>query len=404
MNWLLRLPVPVEFGAGCLGRLDKHLGGAWRALLVTGRHAMKAAGVTDRICGILAAAGCAAQVYEGISSDPNHDEIEAAADLARQFGAEIVIGCGGGSAMDAAKAVAVAATHPGPIMDYVLNGPRQITAATLPVIAISGTSGTGSHVGRVAVLSDRSRGMKRALISDYLYPCAAFCDAEVLRHMPPEVTAVTGFDAFAQALEGYLSRADNPMGKVCAQEALRVIYRALPEAIRNGDDLELRNRMAWGDTLAGISLATNAIITPHSFSMVLGGRYGITHAAGIASVTPACLENARPNAVARLAQVAGLLGCTEPLSEEALADWAIDAIERFIVAIGLGRPVTDYGVAEADFPAIALETRTAFGLRVDADPVPQDAAGLVRILRRSVARWKELAAADGNEHLHPTRG
>ena len=279
MNWLLHLPVPVEFGAGCLGRLDKHLGGARRALLVTGRHAMKTAGVTDRIGGILTAAGCAVQVYEGISAEPNYDEIEAAAAMARQFGAKVIIGCGGGSAMDAAKAVAVAATHPGPVMDYVLNGPRQITAVTLPVIAISATSGTGSHVGRIAVLSDRSRGIKRSLISDYLYPRAAFCDAEILRSMPPDVTAVTGFDAFAQALEGYLSRADSPMGKVCAQEALRVIYQALPEAIRSGDDLALRNRMAWGDTLAGISLATNAIITPHSFSMVLGGRYGITHAA-----------------------------------------------------------------------------------------------------------------------------
>jgi alcohol dehydrogenase class IV len=386
----------VEFGAGCLGRLDKHLGGARRALLVTGRHAMKAAGVTDRICSILAAAGCAAQVYEGISSDPNYDEIEAAAALARQSGAEIVIGCGGGSALDAAKAVAVAATHPGPVMDYVFNGPRTITAATLPILAISATSGTGSHVGRVAVLSDRSRGLKRSLISDCLYPRAAFCDAEVLCTMPPDVTAVAGFDAFAQALEGYLSRADNPLGKVCAQEALQVIYRTLPEAILHGADLALRHQMAWGDTLAGISLATNSIITPHSFSMILGGRHGITHAAGIASVTPACLENTRPNAVAKLAQVARLLGCAEPWREAALAAWAIDAIERFITAIGLGRPLTAYGVTEADFPAIALETRTAFGLRVDMDPTPQDAAGLERILRRSVARWNELGAADGN--------
>jgi alcohol dehydrogenase class IV len=396
MNWLLNLPVPVEFGAGCLARLDRRLGGARRALLVTGRHAMRAAGVTDRVCEILSAAGCAVQVYKGISSDPNHDEIEAAAGDARQFGAEIIIGCGGGSAMDAAKAIAVAATHPGPIMDYMFNGPRTITAATLPNLAISATSGTGSHVGRVAVLSDRSRLLKRSLISDYLYPRAAFCDAEVLRSMPPDVTAVTGFDAFAQALEGYLSRADNPMGKVCAQEALRVIYRALPAAIGDGADLDLRDRMAWGDTLAGISLATNSVITPHSFSMVLGGRCGITHAAGIASVTPACLENSRPNAAGKLAQVARLLGCAEPWSDDALADWAIDAIERFIVLIGLGRPVTDYGAAETDFAAIALETRAAFGLRVDADPVPQDAAGLERILHRSVARWKEVKAADGN--------
>jgi alcohol dehydrogenase class IV len=396
MNWLLHLPVPVEFGAGCLTRLDRHLGDARRALLVTGRHAMKAAGVTDRVCDILAAAGCAVQTYEDISSDPNYDEVEAAAQVARRFGAEVIIGCGGGSAMDAAKAVAIAATHPGPVMDYVLNGPRQITAATLPIIAISATSGTGSHVGRVSVLSDRSRGLKRALISDYLYPRAAFCDAEILRTMPPDVTAITGFDAFAQALEGYLSRVDNPMGKICAQEALRIIYLALPEAIRQGNDLGLRAQMAWGDTLAGISLATNATITPHSFSMVLGGRYGITHAAGIASVTPACLQNSRPNAVGKLAQVARLLGCTEVLDDDSLADWAIAAIERFVIEIGLGCPLTDYGAPEADFSAIASETRTAFGHRVDADPVPQDAAGLERILHRSVARWNELRAADGN--------
>jgi len=351
---------------------------------------MKAAGITGRICDILAAAGCDAKVYDAISSNPNYDEIEAAAETARRFGAEVIIGCGGGSAMDAAKAIAVAVTHPGPIMDYVSGGPRQITAATLPMIAISATSGTGSHVGRVSVLSDRSRGLKRALISDYLYPRAAFCDVEVLRSMPPDVTAVTGFDAFAHALEGFLSGVDNPMGKLCAQEALRIIHRTLPGAISDGGNLELRDRMAWGDTLAGVSLATNSVVTPHSFSMVLGGRYGITHGCGIASVTVACLENSRPNAVGKLAQVARLLGCTEALDDDALANWAIGAIERFIVEIGLGRSVIEYGVPEADFPVIAQEVRTAFGLRVDADPVPQDAAGLERILHRSVAHWKQV--------------
>ena len=388
-NWTFHLPVPVEFGAGCVNKLGKYLGAARRALLVTGRHAMKAAGVTDRVCGILAEAGVEARVFDGITSDPNYDEIIAAAEMARLFGAEIIVGCGGGSALDAAKAVAAAVTHPGPIMEYVINGPRQITAATLPVLAISATSGTGSHIGRVAVLSDRSRGLKRALISDYLYPRAAFCDSEILRTIPPEVTAATGWDAFAQAFEGYLSRADNPIGKLAAQEALRVIYRALPQAIRHGDDLDLRSQMAWGDTLAGISLATVSVITPHSLSMVLGGRYGVTHGLGIASVTPACLEHSGPAALGKLATVARLLGCSEPLSDDALADWAIHAIERFIIEIGVGRPVTAYGVPEADFASIAQETRTAFAMRVEADPAPPTVADLERILHRSVERWGE---------------
>jgi alcohol dehydrogenase len=183
------------------------------------------------------------------------------------------------------------------------------------------------------------------------------------------------------------------MGKLCAQEALRIIYRALPAAIDRGNDLELRDQMAWGDTLAGISLATNAIVTPHSFSMVLGGRYGITHARGIASVMPACLENSRPNAIGKLARVARLLGCNEPMGEEQLADWAILAVERFIVEIGLGESLTDCGVTDADFAAIAHETRTVFGGRIDSDPVPQDTDGLERILHRSVERWEELKEA-----------
>jgi alcohol dehydrogenase class IV len=402
-NWTFHLPVPVEFGAGCVGRLSKYLGTARRALLVTGRRAMKAAGVTDRVCGILAEAGVEARVFDGITSDPNYDEIVAAAEMARLFGAEIIIGCGGGSAMDAAKAVAVAVTHPGPIMEYVINGPRQIGPVTLPVLAISATSGTGSHVGRVAVLSDRARGLKRALISDYLYPRAAFCDPEILRTMPPAVTAATGWDAFAHALEGYLSRAENPMGKLAAQEALRVISRALPQAMRHGENLELRAQMAWGDTLAGISLATISVVTPHSISMVLGGRYGVTHGLGIASVMTACLEHSRPAAIGKLAQLARLLhtvyfpvGCAGPMGDDALADWAIQAIERFIIEIGVGRPVTAYGVPAADFPSIAQEVRTGFAMRVEADPAPPTVADLERILHRSVERWKELKATDGN--------
>mgnify|MGYP001037249114 CR=1 FL=1 len=384
-RWRMSLPVPVEFGVGSLETVTGHLGGVRRALVVTGRHAMKAAGVTERLTSLLAAAGTETRLFDDLSAEPNCDEIERAGRLARQCGAEAVIGCGGGSAMDGAKAAAVAATHPGPLMDYIASGPRRITSATLPIIAISSTSGTGSHVGRVAVVSDRSRRIKRSLISDYLYPRAAICDPLVLRTMPPEITAVSGFDAFAQALEGYLSRADNPLGKLCAQEAMHIIFATLPEAAQQGDDLNLRGLMAWADTLAGVSLATNAVTIPHALSMILGGRYGIAHGRAIASVMVACLKHSRPGAAARLACVARLLGCTEPLGEEALADWAVEAIERFIDMLGLRRSILDYGVPPDDFESIAAETRSAFGLRVDADPVPADAAGLVRILEASAA-------------------
>lgn len=384
--WTLRMPVPVEFGAGALEKLPAFIPGLRRALVVTGRQAMKRAGVTGRLGGVLDAAGIAHAVFDELSAEPEHGEIEAAARAAREMGADVVIGCGGGSAIDAAKAVGVGATHPGPIMDYIVNGPRQITAATLPIIAVSSTSGTGSHVGRVAVLSDRGRGIKRALISDFLYPRAAICDPEILRTMPREVTACTGFDAFAQALEGFLSRSENPLGNLCAEAAMPVVFHTLPQVLERPDDLELRSRMAWGDTLAGVSLATNAIVIPHVIAMVLGGRYGIIHGRAIASVTVACLRHSRPGAIRKLSHIAGLLGCRDQSSDDARADWAIHAIEDFIARIGMQKNVLGYGVPESDFDSIAAEVRADFGVRVDADPVPTDARGLASILHDSVAR------------------
>jgi alcohol dehydrogenase len=384
--WTLRMPVPVEFGAGALAKLPAYLPGLRRALVVTGRQAMKKAGVTDRLGAVLGGAGIGHEVFDELSAEPEHTEIEAAGELARSMGADVIIGCGGGSAMDAAKAVAVAATHPGPIMDYIVNGPRQITGATLPIAAVSSTSGTGSHVGRVAVLSDRVRRIKRALISDGLYPRAAICDPEILRTMPREVTAGTGFDAFAQALEGFLSRSENPLGNLCAEEAMRIIFDALPQVLEHPDDLELRNRMAWGDTLAGLSLATNAVVIPHVIGMALGGRYGIPHGRSIATVMGACLRHSRPGAVRKLAHIAGLLGCREARGDEALAEWTIAAIEGFIARIGMRKSIVEYGVPEADFDGIAAEVRANFGARVDADPVPTDADGLAAILRASARR------------------
>jgi alcohol dehydrogenase class IV len=349
-------------------------------LLITGRQAMRAAGVTAELERLFQEANIECRLFDRVSAEPDYREIEEATRLAREFRAEAVVGCGGGSAMDAAKALAVAATHPGGIMDYILDGPRQVTAAALPVVAITATSGTGSHVGRVAVLSDTDRGVKRAIISDHIYPRLAICDTNILRHMPAEITATSGFDAFAQALEGFLSKSENPLGNLCAQEAIRLIAATLPQTIADGGNAELRATMAWADTLQGFSLATNAVLTPHVIAMVLGGRYHVPHARAIASVMISCLRHSRANAVAKLARVARLMGCRNSGSEEAMADAAIEAIERLIEAIGLRKTPRQYGVPASDFRSIAEEVRQKFSIRLDVDPVSKSVDDLVSIL------------------------
>ncbi len=383
-RWIAHFRLPIEFGAGCLDHLPASLNGARRVLLVTGRQAMKRTGVTERMCAALRAAGAETCVCDDISAEPEHGEIEAASEKARSFGADIVIGCGGGSAIDGAKAVAVAASHSGPIMDYVVTGSRAITGATLPVLAVSSTSGTGSHVGRVSVLSDRKLRIKRALISDFLYPRAAFCDPLLLRTMTPEITGSTGFDAFAQALEGFLSRSEHPLGNLCAEKALGIIFEILPKAMEDGENLDLRTAMAWGDTLAGVSLATNSIITPHVLSMVLGARYGITHGRAIAAVTLASMRHSRSASASKLAYIAPLLGCTQRLSEESATDWVLSAIDDWLQRIGMKRSLRQYGVVESELESVAKEARTAFAFRLDADPLPPSVADLVRILEESM--------------------
>ena len=198
-KWTMQFPVKVEFGAGCLEKLPQHMAGIKRAILVTGRHAMKTSGVTDRVCDLLKKAGVKCVVFDDVSPNPDCTEVDKAAEVARDFGAEAVIGCGGGSPIDAGKGIALAATHPGSVMDYMAGGPKEVTDATLPVFVINSTSGTGSHVGRNAVISDRAQKIKRAIRSDLVIPKAAICDSEILRTMPPEVTACTGFDAFSSA-------------------------------------------------------------------------------------------------------------------------------------------------------------------------------------------------------------
>ena len=344
---------------------------------------MKKAGVTDKLATILSGAGVESALFDELSAEPDYQEIEAAAEKARRIKADVIIGCGGGSAMDAAKLVAIAASHPEPLLAYRVGGTHEITRATLPILLVTSTSGTGSHVGRAAVVTEPEKKIKLFMASDFLYPKAAFCDPEILALMPASLTAASGFDAFAQALEGYLSSADHPMGKFCAQEAIRIISRALPRVFRDGTNLELRAEMAWADTLQGISLATNAVLTAHVIAMVLGGRYGVRHAQAVAVVTVAALRHSRNGAVDKLANIARLMGCREELSQEALADWAIAAIEELIQSIGLGKDLAELGVPSTDYEEIAREVRANFAFRLDSDPVPKQASDVVRILEKS---------------------
>lgn len=380
-KWTLSLPTKVEFGTGCLEKLAQYAAGYEKALIITGRSAMKKAGITDKVCNILKSADVESLVFANVSPDPDVMEADEAGEIVRRENIDLLIAIGGGSAIDCAKAVSVIATNPGSAMDYVMGtGTKTIINPCLPLIAVNATSGTGSHIGRASVISDRKKLIKRTILSDMIYPKVAICDPEVLKSMPMQVTAATGFDAFTHAFEGYLSSVENPMGNICALEAIKIIVDFLPKAYADGNNLEFRAKMSWADTLAGVSLASNGITTPHALAMVVGGKYGVTHGCALASITPAWLDYTSKGAEAKLKVIAKTLGYdgNEPI------EFVTETVKKLIENIGLNLKLSEYGVPNKNIEALAEDARAGFDFRLKADPIPPTNNDIVSILKGSI--------------------
>ena len=333
-------PGRLVFGPGKLASLgDKVEPLGSRVFLVTTRD-LSALGVTGRVQQLLEAAGLAVTLFEDVHPDPTCVTVDAAARLALSSGCDLVVGLGGGSAIDLAKGVAVAATHEGPVWDYVTYtgaNARPVTPATWPVIAIPTTAGTGSEVTRGTVLDNPERHMKAALLSEYVYPRLALVDPELTYTMPEAVTAMTGFDALTHGMEAYLNAARaNPASDLFALEAVRRVVRCLPPVLANPGDREARAEMSWAATLGGISIALSNTTVAHAMGLPLGARCGTAHGLGLSRLLPVVFDRswrAQSRRFAVLAEATGAAraGMTEAQRAQALGGW----MTRFVAEIGL---------------------------------------------------------------------
>jgi len=380
------LPTEVLFGLGCFDEAPKAIARfGTRVLVVTGRRAMKAAGFTDRLLAGLARQGAETLLSDRVRPDPDSATVNEVAEEARRFGAEVVVGLGGGSAIDSAKGIAVAMTHDGPVEDYFRGQERQPTAATAPVVAIPSTSGTGSHVDPIAVITRSATGDKSALTNRHIFPRLAVVDPSLPAKMPPELTAITGFDAFAHAMEAFLATVCPPVARVYAEKAIRTIYTNLPRAIARGGDVEARKAMAWADTLAGWALAEGGVVSAHVLGMSIGSLYGVPHGKAVAMVTAASLKRGAACAPACYAPLARAMGLSwGGLGERESAALAAESVRKWLDGIGLGDGLASCGIVEGDLDGIAAHTVANYGLRVEADPTRPTVGELAAVLRESL--------------------
>ncbi len=251
-----------------------------RVFLVTGSSAGRYGSFLD----LLRSSGLLVTVFP-ISEEPHVARIQEGVDLARDA-CDLVIALGGGSVMDAGKAIAALLTNGGSVMDYleVIGGARPLTKPSVPVIAIPTTAGTGSEVTRNAVLASREHGVKVSLRSPFLLPQVAVIDPELMYDLPPAVTASTGLDALTQVIEPFVSNRANPITDSLCLEGMGRAVRSLRTAFRNGRDLVARTDMALVSLLGGMALANAGLGVVHGFAAPIGGMFEAPHGAVCAAL------------------------------------------------------------------------------------------------------------------------
>lgn len=354
-------PTEIRFGNGRIAEVGAAVRQSGsRCLLVTTSTRGHSADVIERALGSLRDAGVEASHFDGVTPDPTTEVIGTGAKAARELGADVVLGIGGGSSMDAAKAIAVEATHRGSAWDYRWCSEKQPTERTLPVVAVPTTSGTGSEVTQVAVLTRTDDSDKSAIYNSRIFPRVAIVDPELTLTVPPEVTAQCGFDAFAHAFESYLHRNSSAYTDDLALASMRRIVEHLPKVVEEGSDLHSRAAMSYSSMLAGLCIASAGVTLPHGIAMTIGGRCPqIAHGKALAIVYPEFMRYTFGSAVKRFATLGRILDpALEGQPDEVAAERSCELIDTFLMQIGLWVGFDDMGVSVDEIDWVAERSHT----------------------------------------------
>ncbi|ACN84290.1 iron-containing alcohol dehydrogenase [Brachyspira hyodysenteriae] len=369
MNFSFYMPSKVIFGCGSLEKLHKQKLPGKRALIVTGGTSVKKYGYLKRLEEQLDKANINHVLFDKILPNPIKDHVMEGAALAKKENCDFVIGIGGGSSMDSSKSIAIMATNEGDYWDYIFGGTgkgKPIPNDPLPIVAITTTAGTGTEADPWTVITNGNE--KIGFGYEKTYPYLSIVDPELMKTVPPKLTAYQGFDALFHSTEGYINKIASEMSDLFALKAIELIGKSLADAVKDGNNMEARENVAMANTLSGIVESTSSCTSEHSMEHALSAYYPkLEHGAGLIIISKeyyTVIANAH-DCDEKMINMAKALGKKD--ANKAM-DF-VDALVELQKACGVDNlKLSDYGMKKEDLPAIAKNAKFAMGGLFETDP------------------------------------
>ncbi len=374
MNYIWNLPTKVLFGEGMLNELhNEEMPGKKAMIVISNGKSMKNNGWIDEVIDELEQAGVESVVFDKIGPNPTEPDIMDGVIFARENKVDFIVGLGGGSVLDATTIIAAVVPQKdgGRVWDYVnggTGGGRPLEEKSLPYIEITTTAGTGSEVDRWGVVTNPETHEKIGFQGDFAF--LAIVDARLMLTVPPEYTAYQGFDALFHSIEGYISTARTAPAQMVEIAAIGNIAQYLPIAVKDGDNLDAREKVAFANTMSGYSMELGSCTSEHSLEHALSGNHpDLPHGAGLIMISLAYFKHFIDKHV-----------CDEKFMEMAIALGAkqikgpydfLQALERLMRECGVADlKMSDYGISPSEFPRLVKEARETMGGLFEFDPEP----------------------------------
>ncbi|MFS2222630.1 lactaldehyde reductase [Pantoea sp. B65] len=348
MSFLLALPKISLHGAGAIGDMVKIVKGKnWgKALIVTDGQLVRL-GLLDGLFSALEGSGINYHLFDHVFPNPTEALVQRGFSAFKENDCDYIIAFGGGSPIDTAKAIKILSANPGPSTDYA--GIGKVTHPGVHLVAINTTAGTAAEMTSNAVIIDSERNIKEVIIDSNIIPDIAVDDASVMLNIPASVTAATGMDALTHAVEAYVSLGAHPLTDANALEAIRLISQWLPEAVANGQNLQAREMMAYGQYLAGMAFNSAGLGLVHALAHQPGATHDLPHGVCNAILLPIVENFNRPVAQPRFARIAAAMGVdTLRMTDEQASIAAINAIRALSARVAIPSGFSQLGISEKD--------------------------------------------------------